>query len=315
MNSINKIESPCPPERNFSDHWAHWASHEINDSWGVKERPSEREKSDGLDLQNTTRTWPSMGSTSPPGEMPIVGVLKATNGVKASEHESRFPRLPAKSPPTGPRLGAKPRRPSPDRKGTNYRRDWSSPDNSGGPYRDREAVEKNWRKHPESGPRHAFKHVDTYKPSYPSGRAHACDDSSQSPPLRQGVSNLDKGHIPANRNWDPTRDQATQERSRSPLQRGLEAAREVADRLNNLPKAKEGSNQGQKRAQPSERNQEDLATAACTRDSDARATLSPSSLLSRGLPSISQHPPGHDAVQSNNSTIAAPNESVQRLVR
>jgi len=318
MTSVNKTELPYPPKRGIADSWTLWAPNAYNDSWGVRERPSEREKSDGLDLQNTARTWPSMGSTSPPGEMPIAGVVRATNGVKASDQESPFPRLPAISPPTGPRLGVKPCRPSPDRKGTNYRRDWTSPDNSGGPYRDRDAVEKNRRKHPESGPRHAFKHVDTYKPSYPSGRAHACDDSSQSPPLRQGVGNLDKVHTPANRNWDPTRDQASQERRGSPRQRALEVAREVADRLNNLPKAKEGSNQGQKRTQLPERNQEDLATGAFSgtaRESDARAKLSLSSLLSRGSPGVSQHPSGHDAVQSNSSAIAPPNESIQRLVK
>ncbi|KAI9773900.1 MAG: hypothetical protein M1840_006126 [Geoglossum simile] len=231
-----------------------------------------------------------MGSTSPPGEIPTSVPARPTNGIKITEQESRFPRPPAKSPPTGPRLGVNPHRPSPDRKGANYRRDWTSPDNSGGLYRDGGATEMNRRNHPESGPRHAFKHVDTYKPSYPSGRAHACDDSSQSPPLRQG---LDKGHLPANRGWDPVRDQTPLERSRSPLQR----AREVADRLNNLPKAKEGSNQGQKRSQPLERNQED--------------SLSQSPLLSRGLLSISQRPSGHHTVQGNSSAIAAPNESIQ----
>ena len=325
MASNNEAESPCPPERNYSDPWPNWASHEYHSSWGARERLNEREKSDGLDLHSTTRNWSSMESTSPPGEMPKAGVVRGTNGIKLPEQESLFHKP---SPPTGPRAGVKPRRASPDRKGVVYRRDWTSPENSGGlGYRDRDAIEKNRRKHPDNGPRHTFKHVaDTYRPGYyPGGRGHACDDPSRSPPLRQGGVNADKGYVPANRSRDPTRDQASQEGSRSPLQRAREAAREVADRivrdsLNNLPKAKEDSNQGQKRVEPLERNQADLAAGTCSdiaRGSDSRTTVGQNSLPSRGLPCISQHqnfPSGHDSVVGNN-TVIAPTEIIPRSVK
>ncbi|KAI9776445.1 MAG: hypothetical protein M1839_009556 [Geoglossum umbratile] len=261
-----------------------------------------------------------MGSASPPGETPIAGIVRVTNGVKIPEQESRFHRLSA---PTGPRAGVKPRRPSPDRNGAIYRRDWTSPDNNGGlGYRDRDVIEKNWRKHPDNSPRHIFKHVaDTYRPGhFPSCRSHIGDESSRSPPLWQGGGNTDNGYVLVNRSRDPTSNQAPQERSRSPLQRAREAAREVADRivrdsLNNLPKAGGDGIQSQKRVEPPERNQTDLATATrsdIAHNSDARATFCPSSYLSQGLPGISQHrdiSSGRDSVTGNNSSV------IPRLVK
>jgi hypothetical protein len=236
-----------------------------------------------------------------------------TSGTNFPEQESRLYRLPALSPPTGPRAGIKPRRHSPARKGL-YR------DNSGSlEYRERDTVEKNRRKHPDNGPRHNFKPVaDTYRPGYPetdrhypNGRDRAFDDSGRSPPPRQGRESADKSYLPAHRSRDSTRDQTSQERSESPLLRAREVAREVADRitresLSNLPKAREDSNQGQKRVEPPERYQAGLAA-------DASGDLSQTSLLSRGLPCASQRPSEHRSVEDDDAVIS-PTENIPRLV-
>ncbi|KAH0563064.1 hypothetical protein GP486_002370 [Trichoglossum hirsutum] len=231
----------------------------------------------------------------------------------------RLPPLPAVPLPTGPRAGVKPHRLSPTRKG---------------PYGDtgrtleyRDTVEKNWRKHLDNGLRHNFKPVaDTYRPGYPetdrrylNGRDRGFDDPSRFSPPQQGRDGADKSYMSLHRSRDSTRDQASQERSGSPLLRArIEVAREVADRitresLGNLPKTREDGNQGQKRAGPPEIYQTDLAAAGAS--SDVAPDLSQTSLLSRGLPYSSQRPniPLEQGSAVDDEVIIVPTENIPRI--
>src|SRR4051812_43820919 len=103
--SNNGAESPSPSERNYSDPWA---SHKRQDSWGTRGRPKEREKPHDLDLHSTAQNWSGMRSSSPPERVPKAGAVKVTNGTNFPDQETRFYRLSAISPPTGPRAGVKP---------------------------------------------------------------------------------------------------------------------------------------------------------------------------------------------------------------